>query len=263
MTPHEKTGQTIGINVDGVTWRNQHALWLTGKRDEDVCARTLMDGLKYLWDVYTTSYEEQQIQTLVIAWQKNHRRLARKPCTEEEQLRQALVEISEELWERMREPLTPLVYQWISGPSAQEMFCNPASYPCRERILESLQLHCFAYIVEALPRINIDPSRSLCGYLVKIAHHRICDEYRSMYRNTAQREISLDIEDTPTQQHAFTFTMLARAAAEACHQEPWLENQIIDNMTKRNLSEAIWVYCSFSWSPNTCVIAPIQIRFFG
>jgi len=267
MTPDGTTDQMTLVQTAALTWKQQHAQWLKDSKEEgEIRGRTLMDGLNYFWNVLDTSDEERQIQSLVLSSQQKYLRLVRVSEAEQAKLQQELEQLIERLWECMRRPLKPMVLRWMSGPTAQDMFNNPASYPCRDRILEALQLSGFSYIVEVLPEVNIDPTQKLCGYLVRIARNGIYDEYQTLYRSAARpaqqdsskkaKEAELSPRKTPLN---FTFIDTRIQQLPDSHQYQ-LEDRLIEVMVKRDLYKIIWEYCEKQLSSQDLKIMKLRWR---
>src|SRR5689334_16212394 len=113
-------------------------------------------------------------------------------------LRIALRETHEELWLLLAEPLARVAHSWLRSGMARDMWATPSSYPSREDVLRSLAMNMYLHVIDALPQLQIDPSKNLLACLKLIATRGMFDEQRRIYQSGPRQPSSQAAEVLPT-----------------------------------------------------------------
>ena len=81
-------------------------------------------------------------------------------------------------------PLLKVAQGWSQSGAMRDMYDNRASYPAYRDAMEALALSLYLHVVDALPKLKVDPERDLCACLMLIARRGIYDENRRIYSQT-------------------------------------------------------------------------------
>jgi hypothetical protein len=85
------------------------------------------------------------------------------------------------LWELLAGPLHDVARGWINSDVGQEVRATSAGPHCQQDALESLSMHLYWPILDALPKLKIDREKNLLGCLMTIARRGISNENRRVY----------------------------------------------------------------------------------
>ena len=115
-----------------------------------------------------------QYQQLRIACDQTSNPVQRAQCNDR------LQAVGLELWLLLEQPLMGKVGRRVRG-ALSDMLNNPASYPSYHAAVEALAMNCMLGLLDALPRLRLDPARNIQAYLTKIAWFGLLDEERAIY----------------------------------------------------------------------------------
>jgi hypothetical protein len=87
------------------------------------------------------------------------------------------------LWMLLAEPLLRVAAGWTDSGQFEELMGTRT----RGDALEALAMGMFVNIIEALPRLIIDPEKNVLGLLLTIARRGISRENRQIYRDTPRK----------------------------------------------------------------------------
>ena len=127
--------------------------------------------------------EVRRWQALSNQWKQNN-----VPAQERERLQHELQDSGERIWKLLDSRLHRLAQKWFWCGEMQDKYQTPESYPTIRVAIESLKQSLFFHILDALPKIKIDPNKNLFGLLLIIAHRKHATENNKIYRGNPYRK---------------------------------------------------------------------------
>jgi hypothetical protein len=169
-------------------------------------------------------------------------------------LRDSLCACQEQLWPLLAEPLLSVARSWLHGGVARDMLASPACYPSLEEVMRSLAMNMYIHVLDALPQIQVDPSKNLLAYLKTIAKRGMFDEQQRIYRSGPRRPSNPADENSLApgsrdahmwNQHSASHGVSPSGADAADLPDPQsldFENQIAALLDQRACCQAIWTF---------------------
>ncbi|HNP88372.1 MAG TPA: hypothetical protein PKK78_19705 [Kouleothrix sp.] len=192
-------------------WRNrphQHRQWGQAMHTSSIAEYPVTEEtLRASVEAYQDAYKQ---------WRSGTNQLTQA------QARLQLQQAQEQLWPQIVSAMIEVARGWVSSNVGRDL--SPASShgsaAYRNDIAESFAMSLYLYIIEALPRLRIDPEQNLRACLKQIAQRRLIDDERRQKRQLSSYFTRAATEPiTGTRESAMWFeqirdTYMGRGAAE-------------------------------------------------
>ena len=126
-------------------------------------------------DLQASVYEYQQAYHL---WRDAPNQILRA------QARLRLQQAQEHFWGQIADALFDVAKGWCVSAIGQELAPAGTASSRSTDTLESLAMSMYLYVIEALPKLEVDPKQNLRACLMQIARRRLIDEDRRRKRNS-------------------------------------------------------------------------------